>query len=177
MQQCGECRVQRPAGSCYAGMEGEQLRAAGAPTATYGSAGRDNPAYQPGSGEQGGAGAVREDGPGEESRKEDKADLDTALAFCGHGRYHWWLAWVCGWANASDAVEILCISFLLPAAECELELTSRRYKTRCSTALLFMHHLYDSERPTCPPSCLPGCWWAATCGASSGTRTAGGGCS
>ena len=33
---------------------------------------------------------------------------------------------VCGWANASDAVEILCISFLLPSAECDLELTPTR---------------------------------------------------
>ena len=31
---------------------------------------------------------------------------------------------VCGLANASDAVEVLCISFLLPAAECELKLTT-----------------------------------------------------
>ena len=33
---------------------------------------------------------------------------------------------VCGWANASDAIEILCISFLLPSAECDLELTGER---------------------------------------------------
>ena len=31
---------------------------------------------------------------------------------------------VCGLANASDAVEVLCISFLLPSAECELKLTT-----------------------------------------------------
>ena len=29
-----------------------------------------------------------------------------------------------GWANAADAVEILCVSFLLPAAECDLRMTS-----------------------------------------------------
>jgi len=33
---------------------------------------------------------------------------------------------VCGWANAADAIEILCISFLLPSAECDLELTGAR---------------------------------------------------
>ena len=33
---------------------------------------------------------------------------------------------ICGWANASDAIEILCISFLLPSAECDLELTYAR---------------------------------------------------
>lgn len=31
---------------------------------------------------------------------------------------------MCGWANASDAVEILCVSFLLPTARCDLNLTS-----------------------------------------------------
>ncbi|KAK7891777.1 hypothetical protein WMY93_023740 [Mugilogobius chulae] len=30
----------------------------------------------------------------------------------------------CGWANASDAVEILCVSFLLPTARCDLSLSS-----------------------------------------------------
>ena len=53
-------------------------------------------------------------------------DYDTALTHVGYGRWHWWLAWVCGWANASDAVELLAISFLLPSAQCELELTNLR---------------------------------------------------
>ena len=33
---------------------------------------------------------------------------------------------MCGWANASDAVEILAISFLLPSAECDLQLSPAR---------------------------------------------------
>ena len=44
--------------------------------------------------------------------------------FSGFGKFHYWLLLVCGWANASDAVEILCISFLLPSAECDLKLTT-----------------------------------------------------
>lgn len=38
--------------------------------------------------------------------------------------FHWLLLVVCGWANASDAVEILCVSFLLPTARCDLKLSS-----------------------------------------------------
>lgn len=38
--------------------------------------------------------------------------------------FHWLLLVVCGWANASDAVEILCVSFLLPTARCDLLLSS-----------------------------------------------------
>ncbi|KAM6970146.1 synaptic vesicle glycoprotein 2C [Aplochiton taeniatus] len=40
------------------------------------------------------------------------------------GLFHVLLLVVCGWANASDAVEILCVSFLLPTARCDLLLTS-----------------------------------------------------
>ena len=46
------------------------------------------------------------------------------MGFSGNGRFHILLVLVCGLANASDAVEVLCISFLLPSAECELKLTT-----------------------------------------------------
>lgn len=64
-----------------------------------------------------------EDGPSR-NRQDKKADYETAITNAGFGRFHYWLLFVCGWANASDAVEILCISFVLPAATCDLELTS-----------------------------------------------------
>ena len=53
-------------------------------------------------------------------------DYDTAIARTGYGKFHYLLMLICGWANASDAVEILCISFLLPSAECDLQLTPAR---------------------------------------------------
>eukprot|EP00092_Neocalanus_flemingeri_P032628 GFUD01035489.1.p1 GENE.GFUD01035489.1~~GFUD01035489.1.p1 ORF type:complete len:574 (-),score=164.16 GFUD01035489.1:136-1857(-) len=61
-------------------------------------------------------------------RKESASgtDYETAIKLAGYGSFHYWLMFVCGWANASDAVEILCISFLLPSAECDLELTPAR---------------------------------------------------
>ncbi|RXM97361.1 Synaptic vesicle glycoprotein 2C [Acipenser ruthenus] len=46
------------------------------------------------------------------------------LATPGFGLFHGLLLVVCGWANASDAVEILCVSFLLPTARCDLQLSS-----------------------------------------------------
>ena len=64
-----------------------------------------------------------EDGPSR-NRQDKKADYETAITSAGFGRFHYWLLFVCGWANASDAVEILCISFVLPAATCDLDLTS-----------------------------------------------------
>ena len=57
---------------------------------------------------------------------DTSCDYDTAISRTGYGKFHYLLMLVCGWANASDAVEILCISFLLPSAECDLELTPAR---------------------------------------------------
>nr|XP_046249826.1 synaptic vesicle glycoprotein 2B isoform X2 [Scatophagus argus] len=49
---------------------------------------------------------------------------EEAVQEAGFGLFHWLLLAVCGWANASDAVEILCVSFLLPTARCDLQLSS-----------------------------------------------------
>ncbi|XP_029289366.1 synaptic vesicle glycoprotein 2B [Cottoperca gobio] len=49
---------------------------------------------------------------------------EEAVELSGFGLFHWLLLVVCGWANASDAVEILCVSFLLPTARCDLLLSS-----------------------------------------------------
>jgi len=65
---------------------------------------------------------LRRSDEGSPSRKS--ADYETAISSAGFGRFHYWLLFVCGWANASDAVEILCISFILPAATCDFSLTS-----------------------------------------------------
>ena len=43
-------------------------------------------------------------------------DYEHAVESAGFGRFHYLHLFVCGWANAADAIEILCISFLLPTA-------------------------------------------------------------
>lgn len=40
--------------------------------------------------------------------------LDNVIERLGIGRFHYLAAMVCGLANAADAVELLCISFILP---------------------------------------------------------------
>ncbi|KAG0720764.1 Synaptic vesicle glycoprotein 2A [Chionoecetes opilio] len=42
----------------------------------------------------------------------------------GYGLFQYWLILIGGFANASDAIEILCVSILLPAAQCDLHMTS-----------------------------------------------------
>ena len=46
------------------------------------------------------------------------------LFVAGFGRFQYWLVAACGLANASDAIEIICVSFLLPSAECDFKLSS-----------------------------------------------------
>ncbi|XP_075945610.1 synaptic vesicle glycoprotein 2C [Anarhichas minor] len=55
---------------------------------------------------------------------ERRLTYEEAVEEAGFGAFHWLLLVVCGWANASDAVEILCVSFLLPTARCDLLLSS-----------------------------------------------------
>ncbi|KAK9516343.1 hypothetical protein VZT92_024279 [Zoarces viviparus] len=61
------------------------------------------------------------DGGGSAGRR---LTYEEAVEEAGFGAFHWLLLVVCGWANASDAVEILCVSFLLPTARCDLQLSS-----------------------------------------------------
>ncbi|XP_047451704.1 synaptic vesicle glycoprotein 2C [Mugil cephalus] len=56
--------------------------------------------------------------------RSKRLTYEEAVEQAGFGLFHWLLLVVCGWANASDAVEILCVSFLLPTARCDLLLSS-----------------------------------------------------
>nr|XP_057930797.1 synaptic vesicle glycoprotein 2B [Doryrhamphus excisus] len=66
----------------------------------------------------------------ERSASKEAEDTRTRITYeeavdaAGFGLFHWLLLLVCGWANASDAVEIVCVSFLLPTARCDLLLSS-----------------------------------------------------
>ncbi|KAG1663264.1 Synaptic vesicle glycoprotein 2B [Nymphon striatum] len=62
--------------------------------------------------------------PSTSSTEKMSALYQNALDALGFGRFHWLLLLVCGLANASDAVEILCVSLLLPAAQCDFKLDS-----------------------------------------------------
>lgn len=69
-----------------------------------------------------------EDDNKEETTANRSTNLNTnyekALSTIGFGKFHVFLLLICGLANSSDAIEILCISFVLPSAECDLKMTS-----------------------------------------------------
>ncbi|XP_071788639.1 synaptic vesicle glycoprotein 2C-like [Asterias amurensis] len=76
---------------------------------------------------------------GPSSSKPDEVKLgnyEEALEKAGFGKFHVILVLVCGWANVSDALEILSISFILPAAETDLQLTS--YMKGVLSAIIFV---------------------------------------
>ncbi|OWF42994.1 synaptic vesicle glycoprotein 2C-like [Mizuhopecten yessoensis] len=49
---------------------------------------------------------------------------EEAISKTGYGKFHYLVLALCGWAVSSDAIEVLSISFVLPAAQCDLHLTS-----------------------------------------------------
>lgn len=49
--------------------------------------------------------------------------MDDSDVISGYGRFHYQLLALCGWALSSDAIEILSISFVLPPAMCQLQLS------------------------------------------------------
>lgn len=58
------------------------------------------------------------------SAAPDRLSYDDCLTLAGTGAFQYWILGLTGWTNASDAVEILAVSFLLPSAETDLQLTS-----------------------------------------------------
>ena len=53
------------------------------------------------------------------------SSFEEAVAATGYGAFHVRLLLLCGWAVSSDAIEILSISFVLPPATCDLQLTDQ----------------------------------------------------
>jgi len=62
----------------------------------------------------------------ETGSKSDLNKLSPTLDSIGYGLFHVILTLVSGWALASDSVEVLCISFISPAAEHDLYLDKQK---------------------------------------------------
>ncbi|XP_026856386.2 synaptic vesicle glycoprotein 2B isoform X2 [Electrophorus electricus] len=77
------------------------------------------------------------------SNDHRKLSYEEAVEEAGFGLSHGLLLVVCGWANASDAVEILCVSFLLPTARCDMQLSSA--DMGLLTASIFLVLMTDSR--------------------------------
>lgn len=60
----------------------------------------------------------------------------------GYGKFHYKLLALCGWALSSDAVEVLCISFVLPSATCDFKMTG--FYKGLLTAIIFIGKSFNS---------------------------------
>ncbi|KAI3385162.1 hypothetical protein SNEBB_000043 [Seison nebaliae] len=56
--------------------------------------------------------------------RQDEMDDLLEVEDISFGKFQWLLLVICGIANSSDAVEMLCISFILPIIECDLNINS-----------------------------------------------------
>lgn len=58
------------------------------------------------------------------SEKSGVYSLDDALELTGHGKYHILVVILCGFCILGSVIETFGVSLLLPAAECELNMTT-----------------------------------------------------
>ncbi|CAD5122148.1 DgyrCDS10596 [Dimorphilus gyrociliatus] len=75
------------------------------------------------------------------SQSTEKAtEYETAISEAGYGRFHLKLLLLCGWAVSSDAIEVVCISFVLPSATCDFRMTG--FYKGLLTAIIFLGMLF-----------------------------------
>ncbi len=72
----------------------------------------------------------------------------------GLGKFHVLLVVICGWANATDSVEVACISLVLTSLQCDMQATSE--DLGWLTAVIFIGEILNSpEGSHSPLTTLP----------------------
>jgi len=54
----------------------------------------------------------------------DKADFEGAIEQAGYGKFHYLLLAVCGFVSTSEEMDVISMSFILPSAQCDLNLNT-----------------------------------------------------
>ncbi|XP_071449837.1 synaptic vesicle glycoprotein 2B isoform X1 [Hetaerina americana] len=55
---------------------------------------------------------------------EGKADFEKAIQMTGYGKFHYFLLIVCGFVSTSEEMDVISMSFILPSAQCDLQLNT-----------------------------------------------------
>lgn len=55
----------------------------------------------------------------------EKADFETAIELTGYGKFHYLLLTVCGFVSTSEEMDVISMSFILPSAQCDLNLNTQ----------------------------------------------------
>lgn len=65
-------------------------------------------------------------GPGDfEKGQVEKADFENAIELTGYGKFHYILLAICGLVSTSEEMDVISMSFILPSAQCDLELNTQ----------------------------------------------------
>ncbi|XP_063367834.1 synaptic vesicle glycoprotein 2B [Cydia amplana] len=64
-------------------------------------------------------------GDPEKGPVSEKADFEKAIELAGYGRFHYLLLAVCGLVSTSEEMDVISMSFILPSAQCDLDLTTQ----------------------------------------------------
>lgn len=54
----------------------------------------------------------------------ETVDFERAIELTGYGRFHYFLLIVCGFVSTSEEMDVISMSFILPSAQCDLELNT-----------------------------------------------------
>jgi len=53
-----------------------------------------------------------------------KASFEQAIEKCGYGKFHYILLAICGLVSTSEEMDVISMSFILPSAQCDLDLNT-----------------------------------------------------
>lgn len=53
-----------------------------------------------------------------------RADFETAMELTGYGKFHYILLGICGLVSTSEEMDVISMSFILPSAQCDLNLNT-----------------------------------------------------
>ncbi|KAM7350457.1 synaptic vesicle glycoprotein 2B isoform 1-T2 [Cochliomyia hominivorax] len=53
-----------------------------------------------------------------------KAGFEQAIEMCGYGKFHYILLAICGLVSTSEEMDVISMSFILPSAQCDLDLNT-----------------------------------------------------
>ncbi|XP_015521844.2 synaptic vesicle glycoprotein 2C [Neodiprion pinetum] len=56
----------------------------------------------------------------------EKADFEKAIELTGYGKFHYFLLAVCGLVSTSEEMDVISMSYILPSAQCDLDLDTHR---------------------------------------------------
>lgn len=60
-----------------------------------------------------------------EKGSSEKADFEQAIELTGYGKFHYILLAVCGFVSTSEEMDVISMSFILPSAQCDLNLSTQ----------------------------------------------------